>query len=341
MLNGKTQAPSFLRTQWDEAKVRSFGPWRVADRSDPTDALTLPSPFSAGSDMASDDALDNASPADLSDGAEPPLLDTPELPAPTEDARVSETALQALQDEAYQRGLREGQAKVHAEHDAERAKERELIRHLGIELRSISQDPQRFFEPLKRLSLHLAEQLVRAELQMSGQAIHNLVQSCIQQLDHPSQPVQVSLNPQDMKRLQAMGEAVTAQLGLEADPQLRMGSVRVRVQDSVVQDLIEHRLEPLARGLLPQPEAWMQTSGLVQDKVDALPENTPKRDWNRQVIDVQDTDVKTAERQGFDATDATEASSASGTSGADGAFDPANPTGSLDPDNTPNKGRPT
>jgi flagellar biosynthesis/type III secretory pathway protein FliH len=212
---------------------------------------------------------------------------------------VLEAAVQRAREQAYQEGLQagllQGQALAHAELDAERAKERELIRHLGIELRSISQDPQRFFEPLKRLSLHLAEQLVRAELQISGQAISGLIQSCIQQLDHPAQPIKVSLNPQDMKRLQAMGEAVTAHLELEADPQLRPGSVRVRVQDSVVQDLIEHRLEPLARRLLPQPEAWMQSSSLVQDKVDAMPESTPKRDWNRQVIDVQDTDVKTTE----------------------------------------------
>jgi flagellar biosynthesis/type III secretory pathway protein FliH len=285
LLNGKTQAPSFLRTQWDEAKVRSFGPWRVADRSEPTDGLTLPTPLNA------------AAQPEQTDGADLPVLDMPELPAPPppEDARVSEAALAALQDEAYQRGLREGQAKVHAELDAERSKERELIRHLGIELRSISQDPQRFFEPLKRLSLHLAEQLVRAELQISGQAISGLIQSCIQQLDHPAHPVKVNLNPQDMKRLQAMGEAFTAHLDLEADPQLRPGSVRVRVQDSLVQDLIEHRLEPLARRLLPQPEAWMQSSSLVQDKVDAMPEGTPKRDWDRQVIDVQDTDVKTTE----------------------------------------------
>lgn len=41
LLNGKSQAPNFLRTQWDKAKVRSFGPWRVADRTEPTDALTL------------------------------------------------------------------------------------------------------------------------------------------------------------------------------------------------------------------------------------------------------------------------------------------------------------
>jgi flagellar biosynthesis/type III secretory pathway protein FliH len=284
LLNGKSQTPSFLRTHWDEAKAHAFGPWRVADRSEPTDALTSPSPLNAN------EFTDNSQ-APAHEATEPAALTAPE----PENTSISESALAAMLDESFQRGNQEGQAHVHAQLDAERDKERELIRHLGIELRSISQDPQRFFEPLKRLSLHLAEQLVRAELQISGQAIQGLIQSCIQQLDHPAQPVKVSLSPQDMKRLQAMGEAVTAHLELEADPQLRPGSVRVRVQDSVVQDLIEHRLESLARRLLPQPEAWMQTSSLVQDKVDAMPENTPKRDWDRQVIDVQDTDIKNAD----------------------------------------------
>jgi len=280
LLNGKNQTPQFLRTDWDEAKARSFGPWRVADRSEPTDALTT-APAMAKPIEGVEDLAEQALPE--------------ETVSEVEDARVSEAALATMRDESYQQGWQQGLAQAHAELEAERAKERELIRHLGIELRSISQDPQRFFEPLKRLSLHLAEQLVRAELKISGQAIHALVQSCIQQLDHPAAPVQVSLNPEDLQRLKAMGPAASADLQLEADPLLRPGSVRVRVQDSVVQDLIEHRLEPLARRLLPESEAWMQTSSLVQDRAESLPENTPKRDWDRQVIDVQDTDIKTVD----------------------------------------------
>jgi flagellar biosynthesis/type III secretory pathway protein FliH len=282
LLNGKNQTPQFLRTDWDEAKARSFGPWRVADRSEPTDALTaapaMPSPIEGVEVLAEHD-----------------LPSVEDIASQVEDTRVSESALAMMREEAFQQGLQQGLTQAHAELEAERSKERELIRHLGIELRSISQDPQRFFEPLKRLSLHLAEQLVRAELKISGQAIHALVQSCIQQLDHPAAPVQVSLNPEDLQRLKAMGPAASADLQLEADPLLRPGSVRVRVQDSVVQDLIEHRLEPLARRLLPETEAWMQTSSLVQDRAESLPESTPKRDWDRQVIDVQDTDIKTVD----------------------------------------------
>jgi flagellar biosynthesis/type III secretory pathway protein FliH len=277
LLNSKVQAPRFLRTQWDEASARSFGPWRVAEKIEPTEGLTTELP-------ASDNDV-TATPDDTE-------LLTNEATATAAETQSpwTEAALEALRDEAYQRGLLEGQAKVREEHESERSKERELVRHLGIELRSISQDPQRFFEPLKRLSLHLAEQLVRAELQLSGQAIHNLVQACIQQLDHAALPVHVSVNPEDLQRLQEMGKSVTDHMQLEADALLRPGSVRVRVQDSVVQDLIENRLEPLARRLLAQPEAWMQQSSLVKERAEALPADTPSRDWSRQVLDVEDVE---------------------------------------------------
>jgi flagellar biosynthesis/type III secretory pathway protein FliH len=280
LLNSTEQTPRFLRTQWDEASARSFGPWRVADKAEPTEGLiseAMPS-------MASNSEVEDGT----TDSGEVPEQPT-ELQSPW-----TEAALDQLRDEAYQRGLLEGQDQVRAEFEAERSKERELMRHLGIELRSIGQDPQRFFEPLKRLALHVAEQLVRAELQLSGQAVHNLIQACIQQLDHSVDPVKVSVNPEDLQRLKAMGESVTKHMQLEADAQLRPGSVRVRAQDTVIQDLIETRLEPLARRLLAQPEAWMQQSSLVKDQAEALPADTPSRDWNRQVIDVEDTDMKPA-----------------------------------------------
>ena len=288
LLNSKAEAPRFLRTQWDEASARSFGPWRVAEKAEPTEGLMTEAVVLAASEAATEAQDDVASSEALAAVAE-------------SESPWTEAALEQLRDEAYQKGLLEGQAQVRADFETERSKERELMRHLGIELRSISQDPQRFFEPLKRLSLHLAEQLVRAELQLSGQAIHNLIQQCIQQLDHVVEPVHVSVNPEDLQRLTAMGESVTKHMQLEADAQLRPGSVRVRVQDSVVQDLIETRLAPLARRLLTQPEQWMQQSSLVKDRAEALPADTPVRDWQRQVVDVEDTEIKLADNPENDA----------------------------------------
>lgn len=42
--NSKVQPPRFLRTQWDEASARAFGPWRVAEKVDPTKGLATELP---------------------------------------------------------------------------------------------------------------------------------------------------------------------------------------------------------------------------------------------------------------------------------------------------------
>jgi flagellar biosynthesis/type III secretory pathway protein FliH len=302
LLSNPKQVPRFLRTQWDEKSAKPFGPWRSSEKMDPSTHLMEPEEVTdLENEVANnlpepqkDEALDEDStvefPNDLTRSSDP------ENPAGSiqNATSVTDANLKAIQQQAYLQGFKDGMNKAIADHAEENQRENELVRHVLIELRSISQDPQRFFEPLKRLSLHLAEQLVRAELQLSGQAIHNLIQQCIQQLDHAVEPVHVSVNPEDMQRLTAMGESVTKHMQLEADAQLRPGSVRVRVQDSVVQDLIETRLEPLARRLLAQPEQWMQQSSLVKDRAEALPADAPVRDWQRQVVDVEDTEIKPA-----------------------------------------------
>jgi flagellar biosynthesis/type III secretory pathway protein FliH len=302
LLSNQKQVPRFLRTQWDEKSAKPFGPWRSSEKMDPSTHLMEPEEVTdLENEVANnvpepqkDEALDEASPPELPSDLNT-SIDPQNLTGSNQTATsITDANLKAIQQQAYLQGFKDGMNKAITDHAEENQRESELVRHVLIELRSISQDPQRFFEPLKRLSLHLAEQLVRAELQLSGQAIHNLIQQCIQQLDHVVEPVHVSVNPEDLQRLTAMGESVTKHMQLEADAQLRPGSVRVRAQDSVVQDLIETRLEPLARRLLAQPEQWMQQSSLVKERAEALPADAPVRDWQRQVVDVEDTEIKPA-----------------------------------------------
>jgi flagellar biosynthesis/type III secretory pathway protein FliH len=285
LLTGKSQAPNYLRTQWDEKSTHSFGPWRIKDKADPNVNQTTALP------MASKALAEDADPAlhaqVLSEPS--PMADILE----TAQAQLSETALNALREEAYRQGLVAGLHQAQSQMNEERHQERELFRHLSIELRSLNQDPQRFFEPLKRLSLHLAEQLVRGELQISGHVIDNLIKQCLEQFDHPADKVVVALNPDDLQRLKGMEPSVTQGLALETDPLLHVGSVKVRVNDTVVQDLIEHRLEPLVRRLLNQPEAWINRSALLsKDKIDVSEVTLPTRDWGRPLPDVQDTEAK-------------------------------------------------
>ncbi|MBD8048979.1 FliH/SctL family protein [Limnohabitans radicicola] len=285
LLNAKSNSPSYTRKQWDEKSVQNFGPWRMGQKAEPTLNQTTPIVPVIGHNEQADaqQALEHGM-------AEPdPMTDIVE----TAQAQLSEAALSALREEAYQRGLEAGLAQAREELNAERQHERELFRHLTIELRSLNQDPQRFFEPLKRLSLHVAEQLVRGELQISGHVVDTLIKQCLEQFDHPAEKAVVSLNPADMQRLQAMEPSVTQGLDLEPDPLLNAGSVRVRVNDTVVQDLIEHRLEPLVRRLLNQPEAWINRSALLsKEKIEVSEVSLPSRDWGRPLPDVQDTEVK-------------------------------------------------
>lgn len=285
LLTAKGKTPNYLRTQWDEKSTHSFGPWRIADKADPSLNQTTAAPVT-GAATAEDTVHIPQTEALIEPPAMTDIIETVQ-------AQLSESALNALREEAYQRGLEAGMAQAKAELQQERQNERELFRHLSIKLRSLNQDPQRFFEPLKRLSLHVAEQLVRGELQISGHVIDTLIKQCLEQFDHPADKAVVTLNPADLQRLREMEPSVTQGLELEPDPLLHVGSVKVRVNDTVVQDLIEHRLEPLVRRLLNQPEAWINRSALLnKDKLDVSEVSLPARDWGRPLPDVQDTEIK-------------------------------------------------
>ena len=140
-------------------------------------------------------------------------------------------------------------------------------------------------------------QLVRSELQMNPQVVERLVSQCVQALEQPGAKVAVSLNPQDLKRLQALGEDALKDYKLEADDTLRQGSVRARVGDTAVQDLIDHRLEALAAKLLSDPSAWPGKSVLLRpasaedvagdvDRQGLM--GRADRPWTRSKGDVQD-----------------------------------------------------
>ena len=259
-------SPRFVRVAWDEKKVDDFGPWRIGRSPDPTEVP--PDPVL---EPQAEELLDTES---LSE--EPPADDAM--------AGVSTEELIALEVQAYERGLAEGRAQVLAEMEAERARDRELLRHIAIECKGLAEHPQRLNEPLRRLALHLAEQLVRTELQTSGQALTRLVEQVVAQLDGAA-PVLVHLNPDDWERVQALQGEPQPGIQWLCDPELGPGSVRVRANDALVEDLMEHRLEALADQLLLAPQARSKVSQRA---------GTRRRPGPQEVEDVQDVSVKPA-----------------------------------------------
>ncbi len=253
LLQGAKETPRFLRAPWDGEHAKAFGPWRIGARTDP--ALPIDDP---------DAATAQAPLPDVSEAAGASLAEPAALPPPAfDDAAIAER-LREAEAAAHARGVAEGLAQARAELDAERAREGELLRHLTIELRALGEDPDRFYEPLRRLALHIAEQLVRGELRTSGAAISQVVRQALAALDAPSAKVVVCLHPEDAGLLQALAPSFLEGLRLQPEPALSRGSVRLRLDDTLLEDLIEHRLEAIVQPLM-MPASRASESVLLRE----------------------------------------------------------------------------
>ena len=219
-------------------------------------------------------------------------------------AGLDAEALEKIKKEAYDRGVADGK-KLQQETLIEEAQQTEaesltaladkanqLLVSIEQGVVALQENPASWNEPLKRLALHLAEQLTLTELSISASGIQNMIDRCIETLDvQTASSVVVELNPNDMALLQnhkaAPGEK-THQWRLVADTHLLPGSVRVRADDAVVSDLIEHRLETLAQALLQDTKPWQAQTAFQPERLaarrgkaetveDALPRNTNSR----------------------------------------------------------------
>jgi flagellar biosynthesis/type III secretory pathway protein FliH len=213
-------------------------------------------------------------------------------------------AIEKLKKEAYDRGVADGK-KLQLDANAEEAelaeaesltaladKANQLLVNIEQAIVALQENPAGRHEPLKRLALHLAEQMALTELSISSSGIQNLIDRCIETLDvQTASSVVVELNPNDMALLQnhkaVPGEPANT-WRMVADTHLLPGSVRVRADDAVVSDLIENRLENLAQALLENTKPWQAQTAFQPERLaarrgkaetveDALPLDTSSR----------------------------------------------------------------
>ncbi len=255
VLAARTAAPGFLRLNWDDARVADFGPWRIINNDAPLTSTSLEAASAQDIEL-----LPEPGTAQDSDGA------GSDAAVASPQAFMDPAAIEAIREQAYAEGLAAGQrageaVAIQAMAEAQ-AQDRALLSSVVGALRGFSADHEQLFEPLKRLALHLAEQLVRAELTLSGAAIDQLVRQCLAHLDQPADKAVVCLHPDDLARFKAFSEAAEG-LRLEPDARLQPGSVRIEVNDSLVEDLIERRLEVLSRQLLGDAYTRLQPTPLA------------------------------------------------------------------------------
>ena len=272
---------SFLRDPLLEGQVGA-APLLAA----PGAALATASPHAAG---ASAPALAAPSVGAADEGAQlaadgEPGLDHP----PSLDAQAWTELLSARYREGFEEGLAQGAAlgrNAELEESAATARAQgeadALLAEVAQAVRTASAGPDaaQRFEPLKRLALHLASELVRQELALQPGLVERLVERCVRFLQPEGRPVVVELNPQDLSLLRSQGllermaQAVQAQalassdvgvLNWREDAKLSRGSVRARCEESTVEDLIEHRLASLMRELQVDTARWQADEERLQ-----------------------------------------------------------------------------
>ena len=259
LLRAREKAKAFAATSWsnpgEAGGTASFTKWQPKVLSE----------SGAAQDFVSASELNRQVDGQQGD-AEQEILDQAEAEAETQaqaedQARqdadsVSEAALEQAKREAfedgYQRGLDEGESQW--------ANARDSFAELTESLRAAQQDMTSFYDPIKKLSLHLAEQLVRGELSQSSAVIERLITEALKDVEQQGEgPVILYLNPMDKEKFSVNLEGDLGgelqNIDLRADPKLSQGSVRVSIDDSAIEDLLEHRLDSLAQSLLGQPMA--------------------------------------------------------------------------------------
>ena len=207
-------------------------------------------------------------------------------------SRLHDDEIEAIRRLAYERGLAEGRelqmaeqaAALEAKQADTQAQETQhtqaLLENIQAAVEGLHEQPALRYEPLKRLALHLAEQLVLTELSVSPNGIQRLIERCLDTLDVPAAShVVVDLNPEDLALLQSrLPSDVATVWRLQANTELSPGSVRVTADDAVVSDLVEDRLAALATTLLQEPQRWKAQSGFEPQRLQSRNSAVPVQD---------------------------------------------------------------
>lgn len=174
--------------------------------------------------------------------------DIPLIEEPVE----SEEQLNNVKKQSFEEGYAKGKEAA----EEELILERQALIDLAKKIKDAQRDPSKFFNPLKKLSIHLAEQLVRGELSLSSDIVDRLVKAALEDIDTiGDDPVVVYLHPLDLKNFNAHMVSGIPNIQQRADQQLSRGSVYITVGDTAIEDLLEHRLKKLAEEIIkPSPE---------------------------------------------------------------------------------------
>ena len=233
-----------------------------------TEAHLLPETVSAqAAELLEDSLLDNEAVAKKIEAARSEAH-AEGLEVGRHEGRDSErpVAYQQGYDEGLAQGLAQGRAEAQTEaqqrQQAEHQAKLDQLQSVIDQLQQLAYNPDALFEPMKKFTVHLAEQLVRGELTQSPQAISRLVDNALRELNAAGdKAVIIHLHPEDLEAYRPTVEKYADSLILRPDNLLERGSVRVSLDGSVVEDLMQRRVEGVKKSIAAAPTPGWRTGG--------------------------------------------------------------------------------
>ena len=221
-----------------------------------------------------DDVLDSAAVAQKIEAARAQAYEEG-LEAGRTEGRESERPIAHQQgyDEGMVAGLEQGRAETQTDEQkrqqAEHQAKLDQLQSVIDQLQQLAYNPDALFEPMKKLTVHLAEQLVRGELTQSPQAISRLVDNALRELNAAGdKAVIIHLHPEDLESYRPTVEKYADSLILRPDNLLERGSVRVSLDGSVVEDLLQRRVEGVKKSMAQAPTpSWRAGGQRLSDRL--------------------------------------------------------------------------
>ena len=169
------------------------------------------------------------------------------LPVDTSIERADiQAAMAKAKEEAFEEGILEGKAQTERAHGQIKNALKDLIERIRVNEGNIRE----FHDPLKKLAVHIAEQLIRGELTISSRAVERLVNQALEDIENQGpEEIVVTLHPEDLSSLGKTADVIKESIEFRSDSHLSRGSVRVTMGDSAIEDLIERRLQNIVENL--------------------------------------------------------------------------------------------
>lgn len=237
---------SFVRVGWDARHEKPFGHWRVSDTGDPMEGQTV--------EVASEDLTQSESEVTSVHGNEGTIA--------AANGFSEEIVLQEKKS-AYEAGLAEGERITREKFKAKFDKKLKILESVIEQVNALHTEAEKGAEWMARVAMHVAEQVVRAELSVPEEVIKNIIRGCIDYLDKPQAKLLVEINSEDYCALQEEGDEFIRGLQFQDNPSLSSGSVVVRANETIVEDLIENRLISIADQLLRDKQKFIKDSTLI------------------------------------------------------------------------------